>query len=70
MSANRYPKTATFRRFALCGIPLSIAVAVAVYFALPRLQMPTDNTTFPTLLLLMPSSRAEISSPLSACAKP
>ena len=62
MSANRYPKTATFRRFALCGIPLSIAVAVAVYFALPRLQMPTDNPTFTTILLLIaPAATALIS---------
>ena len=62
MSANRYPKTATFRRFALCGIPVSIAVAVAVYFALPRLQMPTDNPTFTTILLLIaPAAAALIS---------
>ena len=60
MSANRYPKTATFRRFALCGIPLSIAVAVAVYFALPRLQMPTDNPTFTTILLLIAPAAAVI----------
>ena len=62
MSANRYPKTATFRRFALCGIPLSIAVAVAVYFALPRLQMPTDNPMFTAILLLIaPAAAALIS---------
>ena len=60
MSANRYPRTATFRRFALCGIPLSIAVAVAVYFALPRLQMPTDNPTFTTILLLIAPAAAVI----------
>ena len=62
MSANRYPKTATFRRFALCGIPLSIAVAVAIYFALPRLQIPTDNPVFTAILLLIaPAAVALIS---------
>ena len=62
MSANHYPKSLTFRRFALCGIPLSIAVAVAVYFALPRLQMPTDNPMFTAILLLIaPAAAALIS---------
>ena len=62
MSANHYPKTATFCRFALCGIPLSIAVAVAVYFALPRLQIPTDNPVFTAILLLIaPAAAALIS---------
>ena len=72
MSANRYPKTATFRRFALCGIPLSIAVAVAVYFALPRLQMPTDNPTFTTILLLIAPAAAVIAGGnfIAACAQP
>ena len=60
MSANRYSKTATFRRFALCGIPLSIAVAVAVYFALPRLQIPTDNPMFTAILLLIAPAAAVI----------
>ncbi len=62
MSANHYPKSLTFRRFALCGIPLSIAVAVAVYFALPRLQIPTDNPVFTAILLLIaPAAAALIS---------
>ena len=62
MSANHYPKTVTFRRFALCGIPLSIAVAVAIYFALPRLQIPTDNPVFTAILLLIaPAAVALIS---------
>ena len=62
MSANHYPKTVTFRRFALCGIPLSIAVAVAMYFVLPRLQIPTDNPVFTTILLLIaPAATALIS---------
>ena len=60
MSANHYPKTVTFRRFALCGIPLSIAVAVAVYFALPRLQIPTDNPVFTAILLLIAPAAAVI----------
>ena len=62
MSANHYPKTVTFRRFALCGIPLSIAVAVAMYFVLPRLQIPTDNPVFTAILLLIaPAATALIS---------
>lgn len=62
MSANHYPQSLTFRRFALCGIPLSIAVAVAVYFALPRLQIPTDNPVFTAILLLIaPAAAALIS---------
>lgn len=53
MPANNYPKAATYRCFLFCGIPLSIAVAVAIYFALPRLQIPTDNPVFTAILLLI-----------------
>ena len=62
MSANRYLKTAIFRRFALCGIPLSIAVAVAVYFALFCLQISTDNPMFTAILLLIAPAAAVITS--------
>ena len=62
MPANNYPKAATYRRFLFCGIPLSIAVAVAMYFVLPRLQIPTDNPVFTAILLLIaPAAAALIS---------
>ena len=62
MPANNYPKAATYRCFLFCGISLSIAVAVAIYFALPRLQIPTDNPVFTAILLLIaPAAVALIS---------
>lgn len=62
MPANNYPKAATYRCFLFCGIPLGIAVAVAIYFALPRLQIPTDNPVFTAILLLIaPAAVALIS---------